>query len=253
MKTGYDQFFKQARNAADSNSGVANSSRNSQLNKNSHLSEEQLRKKFGMLPTKQNKRKSSWKIISISIVGIAIAIWGLENYEKIDLFISKIEVGLYSEASAKETSPDVKKTEDSKTPAAEPVEMIQEEHLVKLNERKKELDLKEEELKRIESELNEQKLALETKMKELEDMRRNISSVLEEQVKVDEQKIDNLVQMYTNMKAPQAAKIFETMDENLAVEILVKMKKKNAAEIMNLLKPEKAQVFSEKYAGFKSK
>jgi flagellar motility protein MotE (MotC chaperone) len=29
------------------------------------------------------------------------------------------------------------------------------------------------------------------------------------------------------------------------------MKKKNAADIMNLLKPEKAQTISEKYAGYK--
>jgi len=53
------------------------------------------------------------------------------------------------------------------------------------------------------------------------------------------------------MKPAQAAKVFETMDEDLAVEILGKMKKKNAAEVMNLIKPEKAQVFSEKYAGYK--
>ncbi|MNL86247.1 hypothetical protein D3C87_2148790 [compost metagenome] len=53
------------------------------------------------------------------------------------------------------------------------------------------------------------------------------------------------------MKAPQAAKIFETMDEDLGVEILGRMKKKNAADIMNLLKPEKAQIFTEKFAGYK--
>jgi flagellar motility protein MotE (MotC chaperone) len=57
--------------------------------------------------------------------------------------------------------------------------------------------------------------------------------------------------MYSNMKPPQAAKVFETMDEDLVVEILGRMKKKNAADIMNLLKPEKAQIISEKYAGYK--
>jgi flagellar motility protein MotE (MotC chaperone) len=57
--------------------------------------------------------------------------------------------------------------------------------------------------------------------------------------------------MYSNMKAPQAAKVFETMDEDLAVEILGRMKKKNAADIMNLLKPEKAQILSEMFAGYK--
>jgi flagellar motility protein MotE (MotC chaperone) len=57
--------------------------------------------------------------------------------------------------------------------------------------------------------------------------------------------------MYSNMKPQQAAKVFETMDEELAVEIIGRMKKKNAAEIMNLIKAEKAQIFSEKFAGYR--
>jgi flagellar motility protein MotE (MotC chaperone) len=54
------------------------------------------------------------------------------------------------------------------------------------------------------------------------------------------------------MKPQQAAKAFEEMDEDLAIEILGRMKKKNAAEVMNLVKPEKVKIFSEKYAGYKS-
>ena len=37
----------------------------------------------------------------------------------------------------------------------------------------------------------------------------------------------------------------------LAVEVLAKMKKKNAAEIMNLLPADKARVLSEKYTGYR--
>ena len=105
----------------------------------------------------------------------------------------------------------------------------------------------------MDQELQAQKSELDKRMKELEDVRRGISSVLEDKVKVDDKKVDTLVLMYSDMKAPQAAKVFETMDEDLAVEILGRMKKKNAADIMNLLKPEKAQVLSEKFAGYKRK
>jgi flagellar motility protein MotE (MotC chaperone) len=108
-------------------------------------------------------------------------------------------------------------------------------------------------LNRIENELTAQKEELEKRMKELEKTRSNISSVLEEKVKADDQKIDTLVQMYSTMKPQQAAKVFETLDEDLSVEIISRMKKKNAAEILNLLKPEKAQMFSEKFAGYKKK
>jgi flagellar motility protein MotE (MotC chaperone) len=126
-------------------------------------------------------------------------------------------------------------------------------HFAKLNDRKKEIDLREEELNRLEAELQNQKKELEAKMKKLEETRGQISTTLEDRVKVDEQKVDTLVQMYSNMKPSNAAKIIETIDEDLAVEVLGKMKKKNAAEIMNLLKPEKAQVLSEKYAGYKKR
>ncbi|WP_221932208.1 MotE family protein [Ectopseudomonas mendocina] len=94
-------------------------------------------------------------------------------------------------------------------------------------------------------------MELEKRLKELEEMRSKISGILEDRVKADDEKVDTLVQMYTNMKPPQAAKVFETMDEDLAIEILGRMKKKNAADIMNLLKPEKAQILSEMFAGYK--
>ncbi|HWU44850.1 MAG TPA: hypothetical protein VN132_15465, partial [Bdellovibrio sp.] len=124
-------------------------------------------------------------------------------------------------------------------------------HLKKLSERQKELDAREEELNRQEVELQKQKEELEKRLAELDGMRGKISDMLQDRVKADDQKIDTLVQMYSNMKPPQAAKVFETMDEDLVVEILGRMKKKNAADIMNLLKPEKAQIISEKYAGYK--
>ena len=72
-----------------------------------------------------------------------------------------------------------------------------------------------------------QRQELESKLKELEEVRRNISSTLETKVQSDDQKVQDLVQFYSNMKPPQAAKIMETIDETLAVRIIEKMKKKN--------------------------
>jgi flagellar motility protein MotE (MotC chaperone) len=54
------------------------------------------------------------------------------------------------------------------------------------------------------------------------------------------------------MKPQQAAKVFETLDEDLVIEILGRMKKKNAADILNLVKPEKAQILAERYAGYRA-
>ena len=75
--------------------------------------------------------------------------------------------------------------------------------------------------------------------------------LLEDKIKADDSKVDTLVQMYTNMKPQQAAKVFETLDEDLVIEILSRMKKKSAADILNLVKADKAQVLSERYTGYR--
>ncbi len=268
MKNGYDQFFKNARQAAEQGGrGGQMQKRSAPTRLSVEISEDEiekrLRAKAGIKPAPARAKKKStfpWKMVLFSGIGLVAAVWGFENHEQVDKMISRLEVSYLGAAVAEnEPAKETPKAAPAASPAAEAASTAKAsdmssaeiDHLTKLNDRKKELDAREEELNRMESELQVQKLELEKRMKELEEMRTKISSVLDDRVKLDDGKIDTLVQMYSNMKAPQAAKIFETMDEDLAVEILGRMKKKNAADIMNLLKPEKAQVFSEKYAGYK--
>lgn len=120
----------------------------------------------------------------------------------------------------------------------------------KLNDRKKELDLREAELSKLEEELQKQKAELDDKIKQLETMRADISKTLKTRVAVDQEKVDKLVQTYSTMKAQNAAKIIETLNEDLAVEVIDKMKKKSAAEIMNMMDAKKARRISELLTGY---
>lgn len=120
----------------------------------------------------------------------------------------------------------------------------------KLNDRKKELDLKEAELAKLEEELQKQKAELDEKIKKLESMRGEISKTLQTRVANDQVKVDKLVEFYSNMKPQQASKVIETLNEDLAVEVLDKMKKKNAAEIMNMMDAKKARRLSELLTGY---
>lgn len=273
MKTGYDQFFKNARKAATGeaprvkrSSPAKTGSKQTTFEMNAgprfELTAEQLeqhlRKKAG-IKAKRRRRSFPWGLTLVSILGVAVTGWAMFNADRVEKAAKNFEIAWMGEASANEAAPSTseKKTEDTKTApveaSAKPHEMSQVEvdHLSRLNERKKELDAREAEIARQENELAKQKDELEHRLKDLEGMRAKISEMLADRVKTDETKLDTLVQMYSNMKPQQAAKIFETMDEDLAVEILGRMKKKNAADLMNLLKAEKAQIFSEKYAGYK--
>ncbi len=244
MKSGYDQFFKNARNVAEGKP-IPKPQASSQST--------QKQPKFAF---KKKKPTAKFPIMSflISAVGFCIAYVGYENHEKIEKFLGNVEISMFSSAVASEdttkapTASEVKNF--TKPVVAEPTgEELN--HLMKLADRKKELDAREEELNRMETEMAKQKDELQKKVTDLEKMRNSISSILEERVKADDQKIETLVQFYSNMKPPQAAKVFETIDEDLAVQILGRMKKKNAAEILNLMKAEKAMMFTEKYAGYK--
>jgi flagellar motility protein MotE (MotC chaperone) len=242
MSSGYDQFFKSARKAAN---GEKPASQHSAKSK-----EQSLRTMI-----KKKRKPSPFPIGAtfISLIGFLGALYFFQNQETVLKYLSAIEISFFTVASAQADKVEKKKTEEPKPTEPVLAEPTGSElgHLTKLVERKKELDAREEELARVEAELGEQKAALQRRLAELEQMRSNISSMLEDRVKADDQKIETLVQFYSNMKPPQAAKIFETIDEDLAVQILGRMKKKSAADILNLIKPEKAQMFTEKFAGYK--
>lgn len=238
MSQGYEQFFKKAKEAAAGKPAA-----------------QPVRKPQQQLKFKKKTKKKvtfPYGALFFCVVGLAAAFQGYSHYDQLINYVNKIEISLFSTATAsdaKATSAKAAPQEATKPVMAEPTgdELN---HLMKLVERKKELDAREQELNRMESELSQQKDELKKKISELEKMRSSISNVLQERVKADEERIETLVQFYSNMKPPQAAKIFETLDEDLAVQILGRMKKKNAADILNLMKPDKAQAFTEKYAGY---
>ncbi len=190
------------------------------------------------------------------------------NFEKIESILSRIEVGVLGQASAeagpkdgKNTPvPEAKKetsasssTTDTKTASTASTGMTSEEMSLfkSLEERKRQLDQREAELKKLEEELHKQKGELEKRLADLDQLRSRIGNQLQERVSSDEEKVNKLVEFYSNMKPQKAAKVFETMNEDLAVEILQKMKKTAAAEIMNLIEAEKARKLSEKFAGYR--
>lgn len=261
MKNGYDQFFRKARQNAAAGVRPPPPPKTGEAVRHT-LSEKDLeahiKRKLGVRTSKRKRRGISWKMIGVSFLGLLLAATGFVYHEKVEKILTMVEIDLLGIARAQEAPANGGKGPASVSPAATaPVEMIESkeelDHLSKLKDKKKELDAREEEINRVEAELQKQKEELENKLKALKETREQISRALEERVKGDEQKVETLVQMYSNMRPPQAAKIFETLDEDLAIEILSRMKKKNAADIMNLLKPEKAQVFSEKFAGYKRK
>lgn len=266
---GYDKYLKQVESKANrgdklsfSRSQFSNKKTSSdpQNNRDQRFNRDQMLKRDQRI---KSKKRIPIMSVVLSFIGFLLAFWGYENQPQLDKWINSIEISLTTKSMGKEASsePAHQEKKEPETPegVVKPQESKIENDVVDFNfikdfqERKKQLDLKEEELKKLEAELASQRENIDKKIDEVENIRKKITQQLEDRVKADEQKIDTLVQVYSQMKPPQAAKVFESIDEDLAVEVLTKMKKKNAAEILNLLKPDRAQNLSEKFAGYRRK
>jgi flagellar motility protein MotE (MotC chaperone) len=252
-RNGYDKFFTEAKKNAQTTAPAKSISMN------------KLRENMQLKKSKKVSRKFpivQFVLFILCGFGLFVAI---ENFDKIESTLQKLEIGLgvaqaaekstaSSTAAPLENAPAVAaSTSGTATASATSRTEIEDDsdYIYKLSERKRVLDQREEELNKKAAAIDAQKITIEKKLVELEEYRAKISNMLQERIKSDDGKIETLVQLYTNMKPAQTAKIFETMDEDLVIDILSRMKKKSAAEILNLIKTEKAQSFAERYAGYR--
>ncbi|MFK8138988.1 MAG: MotE family protein [Bdellovibrionales bacterium] len=253
----YDQFFKSKRKAKPSKPVDRNSIASQINNSDTQL----VRRKSNKLKKKKIKNRKPFPMGAM-FIGFALLFalsYGFNNQKKIEDFLSKVNISTSNpvfaqqakaQAPTEKTSLDKLKEEESKKKivtswSAEEITLFS-----KLEERKTQLDQREAELKALEEELNAKRTQIDKKLGDLKKIRQGISDKLEDAVEADEEKINKLVSVYSSMKPQQAAKVFEKIDEDLAVRVLGKMKKKSAASILNLLETDKAQRLSEKYVGY---
>lgn len=241
MKTGYDQHFKKIKRSTKSQA------LDLKKIKSASASGKKEKKAFPLAPL----------MGFIAIAGSGLLF--LSQFETIETYLSKVEIGLGVANAAEEVKPTGTPVAAAVTGGgAEGTHLVEAkkvddtDYLFKLADRKKQLDKREEELSQQAAQLEKQKAELAEKLAQLDDVRAKISAALQDRIKADDGKVDVLVQMYTNMKPAQAAKVFESLDEDLVIEILSRMKKKSAADILNLIKPEKAQLFAERYTGYRT-
>jgi len=130
-------------------------------------------------------------------------------------------------------------TKDSSSANQEDAPGILSEKWAEIREKKQELARKEEELRQLEKTLNE-KLAQEKKIQD------SIRKMLDEADVLKDKQIKHLIDVYSNMKAKQAALVLESLEEDIAVKILSGMRGRKAGEILSYVSPKKAALLSER-------
>lgn len=107
-----------------------------------------------------------------------------------------------------------------------------------LNARQLALDKKEAELRALEMELDE-------KLEKLKAMEVRMQALIDSAGSIQAEKMQHLVDVYSNMKPKQAAQVLETLDEPIAVRILAGMSGRKAGEILSSVRPDQAARLSE--------
>lgn len=116
----------------------------------------------------------------------------------------------------------------------------------KFYEKNKELELKEKELKVLESRIQEQMNAL----KELET---SIEEKLNKLEAIQDQRVKLLVKAISEMRASKAAQVLINMDKDMAIKIMGQLKSTEIANILSSMPPEKAAELSSALSGYPSK
>jgi len=113
--------------------------------------------------------------------------------------------------------------------------------LESLQQRRQELETRSRELEVRDSLLRAAEKRIEQRVQELREMEARVTGV--EKKKDDEEvaKFKSLVSMYENMKAKDAAKIFDRLDLRILVEVVNGMNARRMSDILGLMTPEAAE------------
>jgi flagellar motility protein MotE (MotC chaperone) len=114
---------------------------------------------------------------------------------------------------------------------------------------RKKNELKSKELAAKEAELKVKEEMLKEQLSQLEHMRNEISHIQATKIEENAQKIQQLTETILKMSPKAAAKVIATLDEQLAVDIMLRMDTISLAKVMNLMSPERSSKLSERIAG----
>ncbi|MFW5489241.1 MAG: hypothetical protein ACNI3A_12640 [Desulfovibrio sp.] len=107
------------------------------------------------------------------------------------------------------------------------------------------LKRKQEELSRKEQALHNLERELNRKIEKLTALEKSIKAMLDDARSVQDKKFKHLVDVYSNMKAKNAAQALEKLDQKTAVKILSGMRGRKAGEVLNFVTPANAAKLSQ--------
>jgi flagellar motility protein MotE (MotC chaperone) len=113
--------------------------------------------------------------------------------------------------------------------------------LKQLSERREQLEKRSRDMDTREALLRVTEQRVTQKIKEMEVLRSQVQSLVDQAAGAQQAQLDNLVKIYETMKPEEAAKIFEALDMPILLGVIQRMKPARTAPIMAKMPPEKAK------------
>ena len=113
--------------------------------------------------------------------------------------------------------------------------------LESLQQRRQELEARAREIEVRDSLLKAAERRIEQRLQELKEMEARLTGASAKKDEAEAAKFKSLVSMYENMKAKDAAKIFDRLDLRILVEVVNAMNPRRMSDILGLMQPEAAE------------
>jgi flagellar motility protein MotE (MotC chaperone) len=127
------------------------------------------------------------------------------------------------------------------TPPERPVSPAERAILERLAERRNELEARGRDLDMRESLLKAAEKQLEARINELRELESRVNTAMQNKAESEASRFKNLVTMYDNMKAKDAAKIFDRLDMRVLLEVASQINPRRMSDIMAQMQPEAAE------------
>jgi flagellar motility protein MotE (MotC chaperone) len=116
--------------------------------------------------------------------------------------------------------------------------------IAELIARRRDLDMRERQLEQREALLLATESQVEQKLDELQILREELRSLLDQQEQEEEARIKSLVKIYEGMKPKEAANVFNTLDMEIMLSIVSRMSERKSAPILAAMEPSKARALT---------
>jgi len=153
-----------------------------------------------------------------------------------------------TQAVAQEEAVDTKEAEETTAEATSGEEL---KTLTLLEKKKKEVESKEQELRQREERLNQLKAEIEERLTTLAQMEKKIEQLIALKEAEEDKELIKLAKVFEATPPEQAGPMFNKLDVDIAVKILLRMKGKNAGKVWGFVDPDKAVIISKELAKLK--